>query len=139
MAGQDVREDRATAFRAGDRWCYRAPAGFAGSRLLIGAVVSFADRPPIVCCAATDAPRLLPDGCVDAVTIPFLPLTEAAFAASVTAHDGEGVLPPDFAEAFELWSQDERGLAAFTVAFEGRLDLLIARQMAAIVGHEIEP
>ena len=125
-------------FRAGESWCYRTPVGLESSRILIGAVVSFADSPPIICCAVTDAPRLLPDGSVDAVTIPFLPLSESALAASVTTRDGERALPPDFAEAFELWQQDERGLAAFTVAFEGRLDLMIARQMAAIVGHDIE-
>ena len=137
-AGPATSADR-EQFRAGDRWCYRTPAGFEGSRLLIGAVVSFAGTPPIICCAVTDAPRLLPDGSVDAVTIPFLPLSESALRATVTVHDGSGDLPADFAEGFALWSDDERGLAAFTVPFEGRLDLMIARQMAEIVGHSIEP
>lgn len=122
-------------FRAGERWCYRTPAGFEQSRMVIGAVVSFASSEPIVCCAVLGAPRMLPDGSIDRVTIPFLPLTAAAMAASVTARDGEGELPADFGEALELWQDDRRGLAAFTVAFEGRLDLMIARQMTAIVGE----
>ena len=134
MPEEPTTVERAPAFRAGERWRYRTPAGFEGSRLLIGAVVSFAGTPPIICCAVTDAPRLLPDGRIDAVTIPFLPLSERALAASVTAPDGEAALPSGFGEAFEQWHKDVRGLAAFTVPFEGRLDLMIARQMAEIVG-----
>ena len=127
--------DSAPEFRAGDRWRYRAPAGFEQSRMLIGAVVSFADAEPIVCCAVVEAPRLLPDGTVDSVNIPFLPLTAGAMRSSVVARDGEGVLPLGFGAAFEVWQGDPRGLAAFTVAFEGRLDLMIARQMVEIVGQ----
>ena len=88
--------DSAPEFRAGDRWRYRAPAGFEQSRMLIGAVVSFADAEPIVCCAVVEAPRLLPDGTVDSVNIPFLPLTAGAMRSSVVARDGEGVLPLGF-------------------------------------------
>lgn len=125
-------------FRAGDQWCYRAPAGYENSRLLIGAVVSFAESQPIICCAVIGAPRLLPDGSVDAVTIPFLPLTAAAMQASVTVQDGAAALPAEFGEALALWQEDARGLAAFTVPFEGRLDQLIARQMVAIVDHKVD-
>ena len=125
-----------SAFRAGERWRYRAPEGFEQSRILIGAVASFAGIEPIVCCAVLDAPRLLPDGRIDRITIPFLPLTAGAMRATVVAHDGEGALPEDFGRAFSQWHEDPRGLAAFTVAFDGRLDLLIARQMAEIAGQE---
>ena len=51
-------------FRAGERWCYRTPAGFEQSRMVIGAVVSFASSEPIVCCAVLGAPRMLPDGSI---------------------------------------------------------------------------
>ena len=125
--------DRAIQFRAGERWRYRTPPGFEPSRIVIGAVVSFAQSESIVCCAVLGAPRLLPDGRVDAVTIPFLPLTASALAASVVERDGEAPVPDDFGAALALWQDDERGLAAFTVEFEGRLDLMIARQMADIV------
>jgi hypothetical protein len=125
------------AFRAGERWVYRPPAAFAASRLVVGAVLTFEGREPIVCCAVTGAPRRLPDGSLDEVTIPFLPLTESALAASVVARDGESELPPQFAEAFRCWREDPRGLSAFTVPFEGPLDRLIARQMAEIVGANL--
>src|SRR5262245_48523973 len=120
-------------FRAGERWRYRAPAGFEHSRVLIGAVLSFEQRESLVACAVTDAPRLLPDGTLDAVTIPFLPMTAGALSATVIEPDGAEDLPPGFAPAFQDWQDDPRGLSAFTVVFEGRLDHLIARQMAAIV------
>jgi hypothetical protein len=125
---------KAGQFKAGECWRYRAPEGCEGSRILIGAVLSFADGEPIVCCAVTDAQRLLPDGRLDTVTIPFLPLTEAALAASVTTCEGDAHLPADFGEAFEIWHGDPRGLTSFSVPFEGRLDLMIARQMMDIVG-----
>lgn len=121
---------------AGQRWTYRTPAGFQASRIIIGAVVTFADHPAIVCCAVTRAPRKLPDGRVDTVTIPFLPLSEAAFRATVVSADGETGVEESFATAFQAWHGDGRGLSAFTVPFEGYLDQMIALQMAAIVGED---
>jgi hypothetical protein len=106
------------------------------SRITVGAVVSFADHSAIVCCAVTGAPRKLPDGSIDTVTIPFLPLGEAAFRATVVSADGTAGVDESFATAFESWHGDGRGLSAFTVPFEGHLDRLIALQMAAIVGEE---
>lgn len=117
-------------FAAGERWSYRPPRGFEDSRIVIGAVVSFTDHEPVICCAVQGAPRRLPDGRIESVTIPFLPISATALAASVTARDGEGNLPAGFAEAFQSWQNDSRGLSVFTVPFEGRLDALIARQMA---------
>ena len=130
--------DDAPTFSAGESWCYRAPEGFEPSRILIGAVVSFEGSEQIVCCAVTDAPRVLPDGRIDSVTIPFLPLTASALRQSVTTRDGEAALPTDFGEAFQIWHGDPRGLASFSVPFEGRLDLLIARQMAQILAQTQE-
>jgi hypothetical protein len=40
-------------FRAGERWIYRPPNSFEHSRIVVGAVVTFADGQPIVCCAVT--------------------------------------------------------------------------------------
>lgn len=117
-------------FAAGQQWMYRAPQGFETSRIVIGAVVSFADHDPVICCAVLGAPRQIPSGTIESVTIPFLPLSATALSASVTARDGEGKLPPGFSPAFETWQEDPRGLSIFTVPFEGRLDALITRQVA---------
>lgn len=120
---------------AGQQWTYRTPAGFETSRLVIGAIVSFQDHEPVVCCAVTDAPRRHADGHYEPVTIPFLPLTKAAFRATVGAPDAVAEPPPGFAEALSTWRDDPRGLSIFTVPFEGSLDRMIALQMAAIIGH----
>ncbi len=119
-------------FHPGQNWCYQAPPGLEHSRILIGAVVSFEGREPIVCCAVLNAQRMLPSGQLDAVTIPFLPMASSALRQTVTELDGEAGLPDEFGAAFSAWQSDERGLAAFTVPFEGRLDLLVARQMLEI-------
>ena len=103
------------------------------SRLVVGAVLRFSGQEAIVCCAVLGAPRRRPDGTIDEVTIPFLPLSESALLASVVESDGSGTLPEGFASAFAHWQQDPRGLSAFTVPFEGLLDRLIALQMAALV------
>lgn len=120
-------------FAAGQRWTYRAPAGFEGSRIVIGAVVSFGTNERIVCAAVAGAPRRLPDGAVEAVNIAFLPFTEAAFQATVEVADGTDVPPAAFADEMDAWARDARGLTTFTVSFDGYLDKLIARQMAEIV------
>lgn len=122
-------------FSAGQRWAYRAPAGFEASRIVIGAVAVFPGEPPVMCCSVTGAPRRRPDGSVDSVTIPFLPMTEQALMASVTTLDGSDGPAAHFLEALEAWQGDPRGLTTFTVPFEGFLDRMIALQMAEIVGR----
>lgn len=122
-------------FQAGERWSYRTVTGYEDSRLVVGAVLRFTEDEPIVCCAVTGAPRKLPDGRLDTVTIPFLPIRASALTSTVLARDGHAEPPPAFMPAFEAWSDDPRGLSAFTVPFDGRLDTLIARQMAEIVGR----
>ena len=72
-------------------------------------------------------------------TLPFLPLSEAAFRATVTELDGTGEPADGFAAEFEIWRADPRGLSVFTVPFDGSLDRLIARQMAAIVSERQPP
>lgn len=123
-------------YAAGQSWTYRAPSGFEESRLLIGAIASFDGHRNIILSAAVHAPRRHADGHIEKVTIPFLPMTDAAFHASVVALDGIGAeLPESFAEKLEEWRSDPRGLTAFTVPFEGFLDQMIAHQMAEIAGR----
>lgn len=122
------------AFESGQQWTYRAPEGFEGSRIVVGAVLTFSGHEPVVCCAVTDAPSRLVDGSLARITIPFLPLSEAALRSSVVACSGRTDPPVGFAEGLAVWSKDPRGLSVFTVPFDGFLDRLIARQMAAIVG-----
>ncbi len=139
----DLKQSR---FAASQVWTYRAPPGFEQSRLVIGAIADFSDAGAldavtaglgtnrIVCISVLDCPRREPDGTLVRSNIPFLPMTEAAFAASVVAPDGVGEPLEGFAQALRVWSEDERGLSMFTVPFDGRLDLLIARQMRDLVG-----
>ena len=124
--------------KAGQTWSYRAPEGYEASRLVIGAIATFSGDSRIVCVSVTDAPQRQPDGTLATVAIAFLPMSEAAFAATVTGLDATGAAPldPGFAEALADWSGDPRGLTCFTVAFDGYLDRLIAHQMAAIVGSD---
>lgn len=128
-----------TEFRAGQQWVYRPPDGYEHSRIVVGAVVEFADREPIVCCAVTGAVRRLPDGRFETITIPFLPMTFSALKRSVVAPDGLGAVPQDFVSAYQGWRDDPRGLTAFTVPFDGLLERLIAHQMAEIVGAASVP
>jgi hypothetical protein len=122
-------------FAAGQSWTYRAPQGFETSRLLIGAIASFGGHRKIVLAAAVHAPSRHADGHLEMVTIPFLPMTEAAFRASVIALDDVPAdLPEGFAEKLEEWRNDPKGLASFTVGFDGFLDHLIADQAADVAG-----
>jgi len=119
-------------FAAGQRWTYRAPAGFETSRIVIGAVLSFEEGARIVCAAVAGAPVKAGDGADQSAIIPFLPFAEDAFAQTVVARDGDDVPPPSFQAEMEAWLADPRGLTTFTVPFEGSLNLLIARQMEKI-------
>lgn len=124
--------------KAGQVWCYAAPQGFESSRLVIGAIATFSGETRIVCVSVTGAPQRQPDGSLATVAIPFLPISETAFAATVSSLDEAATEAPDaaFADALDEWSGDTRGLTCFTVPFDGFLDKLIARQMAAIVGTD---
>jgi hypothetical protein len=121
------------SFVAGQSWAYRAPEGFEFSRVVIGAIVRYEDRESIVCFSVYHAPRrrmATPD---DVVTIPFVPMSESSFAATVTALDQDQVeLPEAFATQLHAWANDERGLAVFTVPFLGYLDQMMSMQMSAI-------
>ena len=80
-----------------------------------------------------------PDGSLERVTVPFLPMTLEALERTVTALDGEDAVAAEFASHFESWRNDPRGLSFFTVPFEGSLDRMIALQMAEIVGSSAGP
>lgn len=124
----------------GQCWSYAAPAGFEASRMVIGAIATFSAAAHIVCVSVSGAPQVQPDGSVTSVDIPFLPLAADAFLATVEARDeiATAALDPGFADALGEWNADPRGASCFTVAFDGYLDRLIARQMAAIVGTDAD-
>lgn len=123
------------AFAAGQCWTYRVPEAFQASRLVIGAIVTFASGQDVVCCAAMRVPQRTPAGDLIEATIPFLPFTPAALAATVLQLSGDASeLPAQFLEALNDWQTAERGQTVFTVPFTGDLDRLIALQMASIVG-----
>ena len=82
---------------AGQSWTYRAPAGFECSRLIIGAVVSFEDERTIICAAASNIPTRQAKSNAEKANIAFIPMSEAAFRASVLACDKTNATPPDVA------------------------------------------
>ena len=127
-----------STFAAGQSWHYNAPEGFEGSRILIGAIASFSAERRVFCCSVTQAPERQPDGSFARVSIPFLAMTEQALRATVTTCDGTVTanLPADFANALSAWRDDPRGQSCFTVPFDGYMDRMIARQMAAIIGTD---
>ena len=120
-------------FVAGQRWIYRAAPGLDGSRLILGAILTF-EGGRIYCCSITHAGRQLADGGLERVHIAFLPLTEAALLDTVIALDGTGNLPPSFAARLQDWTDDPRGMSTFTVPFDGYLDHLISLQVETIAG-----
>lgn len=112
----------------GQCWTYRAPEGFEHSRLIVGAIVDTESDVKIVCCSVTDAPWRLGAAPYEVLTIPFLPMTDAAFRATVVGLDGMMAPLSSFTNAFAQWRGDTSGLAAFTVPFEGFLDRMIELQ-----------
>ncbi|MEZ5774271.1 MAG: hypothetical protein R3D33_06100 [Hyphomicrobiaceae bacterium] len=118
---------------AGQRWSYRPPAGFGQSRLVIGAIVRFEGHEPVVCFMATAAPQKGTDGLYRPVTIPFIPMGEAAFRQTIVAADGAAAVDEAFLASYRHWKEDARGLSYFTVPFDGSLPRLIAHQMASLI------
>lgn len=120
-------------FAAAQRWVYRTSPGLETSRIVIGAIVTF-NGGRIFCCSVMFAGRALPDGQIERVHIPFLPLTEEALVHTVEALDGSSDLPPTFAARLQEWTEDPRGMTTFTVPFDGYLDHLINSQVAVMAG-----
>ena len=123
-------------FEVGQSWTLKAAHEIGHARLVVGAVLTFEGGEEIVCCSVEGALQRMPDGSLRETTVPFLPMTGAAFADSVGASAGTGEVPAGFAPHYETWAADEGGLTYFTVQFEGSLDRIIARQMSAIVGED---
>ena len=121
-------------FATGQQWTYKTPKGYEKSRLVIGAVATCGDGQTIVCFSVCNVPQDARSGGTEGVTTPFIPMSEEAFRASVRDLVGEAEPPSGFSDALRAWREDERGLAVFTVPFEGSLDRMIALQMAVIVG-----
>ncbi|MDX2257344.1 MAG: hypothetical protein NW205_00355 [Hyphomicrobiaceae bacterium] len=117
---------------AGQSWTYDAPAGFETSRIVIGALATCSTGGRIVCFSVSKAPYRWPDGRIETVSIPFVPMSEAAFWRTIRSSIGEGEPDERFAQALSAWADDPRGLAMFTVPYDGLLDDLIARQMQAL-------
>ena len=118
---------------AGQRWLYATPAGFETSRIVIGAVVTFAEHEPVVCCIVEQAAQRTPTGGIERVTIPFLPMTQSAFQQTVSGADGTAEVPEVFTRHYASWREDARGLSYFTVPFFGFLDKMIAHQMQEMI------
>ncbi|MGH1418452.1 MAG: hypothetical protein ACRBCJ_06310 [Hyphomicrobiaceae bacterium] len=123
---------------AGQCWTYRTPNGFEASRLIIGAIVRFQDGQNIVCASATHTPARHNEVDQNAKSIAFIPMSEAAFRASVISCESthiEPINPQTFQNELNSWHNDPKGMTVFTVPFEGSLDRMIASQMAQIVGQ----
>lgn len=123
-------------FAAGQTWTYRTPTGFEVSRLVIGAIAHLDDGTgrAIACCAVWHAVVTDLHGRRSAATLPFLPLSLDALVATVVSPAEPCPLPDDFASRLADWQADPKGMTVYTIPFEGSLDHLIARQMAAIIG-----
>lgn len=144
MIGGRPESNATPDIRAGQVWQYRAPAGYEASRLLVGAVVEFAERGTVICCAAIGVPPARTDNRDQAAPtiIPIIPMTKAAFIASVAALDEphtrtQPQLPETFFIEFEKWQADPKGARVFNVPFEGTLDRMIALQMAEIANIDV--
>ncbi len=122
-------------YSTGQVWTYKTPRGHETSRIIIGAIATCGDGQKVICYSITDAPPTAPTADQAAITIPFIPMSEVAFRATVRDFVGQADPPEDFVKALQDWSEDARGLSVFTVPFEGYLDRMIALQMAAIVGQ----
>ena len=136
MSDQAHRE-----LETGQAWRSAAPDGCDQFRLVVGAIVRFPEHSPVICCAAIGR-RACDDGhetvAAPPATIAFIPMTEAAFRASITHLDSEqNELPDEFFDEFHKWHGDPRGMRVFDVIFEGALDRMIALQMASIAKLDV--
>jgi hypothetical protein len=108
-------------YRVGQAWTYEAPKGFESSRIIIGAILTFASHEPVICSAVTGAPMLDDMGKVQPLTIPFLPFSKSAFDQTVILPDGEGEIPTSFGDSYESWKTDAKGLGFINIPFKGLL------------------
>jgi len=109
------------SYAVGQAWIYEAPKGFEGSRIIIGAILTFANHQPIICVAVTKAPMSDTSGCVQPLTIPFLPFSKIAFDQTVMTIDRSVQLPEDFISHYTSWKNDLKGLGFINIPFKGLL------------------
>ena len=109
------------SYCVGQAWTYEAPKGFESSRIVIGAILTFANHEPVICSAVTGAPMLDDQGNVQPLTIPFLPFSKSAFDQTVVRLDGDSELPQSFDESYESWKIDQKGLGFINIPFKGLL------------------
>ncbi len=109
------------SYVVGQAWTYKAPAGFEGSRIIIGAILTFANHEPIICVAVTKAPMSDMNGRVQSLTIPFLPFSKVAFDQTIKTIDHSTQLPQDFVNHYTSWKNDLKGLGFINIPFKGLL------------------
>ena len=108
-------------YSVGQAWVYKAPKGFDESRIVVGAILTFARHDPVICAAVTQAPMLDSTGMVHPLTIPFLPFSKSAFDQTVLNIDGSLKLPKDFDSYYTCWKSDQKGLGYINTPFKSLL------------------
>ncbi len=111
----------ADSYSVGQSWIYEAPNGFEKSRIIIGAILTFASHEPVICAAVTDAPMKDEEGNVQSLTIPFLPFSKTAFEQTVIRVDGTAPVPESFRDNYKNWKTDSKGLGFINIPFRGLL------------------
>ncbi len=111
----------ADGYSVGQSWIYEAPRGFENSRIIIGAILTFASHEPVICAAVTSAPMKDQNGEVHPLTIPFLPFSKTAFDQTVLDLEGTIDVPEDFRENYKSWKRDAKGLGFINIPFKGLL------------------
>ena len=109
------------SYVVGQAWTYKAPRGFEKSRLIIGAILTFANHQPIICAAVTKAPMSDMNGRVQPLTIPFLPFSKIAFDQTVLNIDGSAQVPEGFKNHYTSWKNDFKGIGFINIPFKGLL------------------
>ena len=109
------------SYVVGQAWIYEAPKGFEKSRIIIGAILTFANHQPIICAAVTKAPMSDINGMVRPLTIPFLPFSKTAFDETILTVDGSSTLPEEFNRHYTSWKNDLKGLGFIDIPFKGLL------------------
>ncbi|MCP4933580.1 MAG: hypothetical protein GY927_05105 [bacterium] len=109
------------SYVVGQAWSYNAPPGFERSRIIIGAILTFASHQPIICVAVTKAPMSDTNGDVQPLTIPFLPFSKIAFDQTVMTIDRSAQLPENFSNHYTSWKNDLKGLGFINTPFKDLL------------------
>ena len=111
----------AEGYSVGQSWIYEAPRGFEDSRIIIGAILTFASHEPVICASVTSAPMKDESGEVQPLTIPFLPFSKSAFDQTVLDLEGTKDVPAAFRENYKSWKRDAKGLGFINIPFKGLL------------------